>query len=80
MLRKNLTLKVRLLDGNTVVRKVRAPAGRRLTDKGVDQVLENIGAQIEGSFPGREFRLVPLRDGNFNFVEIPADRADQVEW
>lgn len=78
MLRKNLTLKVRLLDGSAVVRKVRAPAGKRITDKGVDQVLENIGAQIEEAFPGREFRLVPMRDGNFNFVEIAADRADQV--
>lgn len=72
MLRKNLTVKVRLLDGSTVVRKVRAPAHKQLTDKGVDQILETLGAQAEEAFPDKQFRLVPLRDGNFNFVEIKA--------
>ncbi len=75
--RKNLTVKVRFLDHSTVVRKLRAPAGKLLTDKGVDQVLEQLAGQIESEFPKQEFRLVPLRDGNFNFVEVAVDSAEE---
>jgi len=43
----------------------------RLTAKGVDALLDQEAARVEQFFPGLEFRLVPLRDGHFNFMEIP---------
>jgi hypothetical protein len=66
-----INFKVVRLDGTTATRRLRTPAHRRLTAKGVEWLLLQEADRMERFFPGLEFRLVPLRDGNFNFVEIP---------
>jgi hypothetical protein len=41
-----------------------------ITPEGVDGILQEEAAIVERFFPGAEFRLVSLRDGNFNFVQV----------
>jgi hypothetical protein len=68
---RNIKLCVIFLDGKRLRRTVHAAPGSRLTPDGVDMLLETEAERVEAFFPGREFRLVPLRDaGQFNFVEI----------
>lgn len=64
-----------LLDGERAKRRLKTPNGKRLTAAGIDALLEQEAERVEKWFPGREFRLVSLRDGNFNFVEIPKEAA-----
>lgn len=60
-----------LADGKKVRRIVKSPPFQMLTARGVDMVLEQEANRVGRFFPGKEFRLVPLRDGkSFNFVEI----------
>ena len=69
--RKNLTITTIFAGGSgRVVQRYRAPAGKGLTASGIDKLLEVRIEETDRFFPGREFRLVPLRDGNFNLVEI----------
>ena len=72
-LRANLTITAVLLSGKKLRRKLRTPPGRLLTPSDIEGTLKIEADRLEQFFPGREFRLVPLRDGNFNFVEIPKD-------
>jgi hypothetical protein len=72
-LRAHVTLTVILLDGERAVRRLRTPAGKWLTAEGTDALLDREAERVEKYFPGREFRLVPLRDGNFNFCEVKSE-------
>jgi hypothetical protein len=69
-LRKNFVVTVILLDGKKIRRRLRAQAGAFLNDKAIDAALKMESDALEKYFAGREFRLVQLRDGNFNFVEF----------
>jgi len=64
------------MDGKRFPKIVRAPAGRLISDKAIDSVLAEEATIIEKFFPGREFRLVPLASGAFNFVEMPKEEAE----
>jgi hypothetical protein len=72
-------IKVVLLDGQKVTRHLRTPKHRRLTSAGVDALLKQEADRVEQFFPGREFRLVPLRDCCFNFVEIKPELATETQ-
>lgn len=58
------------MNGKRATRKQTAPAGKLFADSGIEQLLKIEAYRLEQWFPGKEFRLVPLRDGNFNFVEL----------
>jgi len=73
---KTLLVSIFLLDGTKERKRVSAPAGKRWTDNGIDQILKNFATYCDRAFPGREFRLVPLRDGNFNFVEFEPEQCE----
>lgn len=75
-LRKNVRFMVILSDGKRFPKIVRAPAGRRISAKGIEAVLSEEASIVERFFPGREFRLVPLASGDFNFVEMPKEEAE----
>jgi hypothetical protein len=78
-LRKMITsvqITVALLDGQKIRRHLRTPPQNALTPDGVESVLQQEAARVEQFFPGREFRLVPLRGGrDFNFVEVEKDQV-----
>jgi hypothetical protein len=66
-----IEIKVVRLDGTKHVRRLRTQSHvRRLTSSQVDEVLHQEAERVEQYFPGAEFRLVPLRNGSFNFVEM----------
>jgi hypothetical protein len=67
--RKHVTVTCIPLVGRRASRRRIAPAGRFLTPEGVDGILAQEAEIIEKFFPGAEFRLVALSDGNFNFVQ-----------
>jgi hypothetical protein len=69
--RSRLTVTVVRLDGRRAVRNIRTPPNQFFTPAGVEEQLKFEADRVENYFPGLEFRLVPLRDGNFNFVEVP---------
>ena len=74
--RKNLRFTVILTDGKRFPKIVRAPAGKLISTKGIEAVLDDEATIVEKFFPGREFRLVPLASGDFNFVEMSAEEAE----
>ena len=74
--RKNLRFTVILIDGKRFPKIVRAPAGKLISAKGIEAVLADEATIVEKFFPGREFRLVPLASGDFNFVEMPKEEAE----
>lgn len=61
---------VRRLNGEVATRRLRTPKHMRLTEAGREMLLEQEVDRVKRFFPGLEFRLVSLRDGNFNFVEV----------
>lgn len=71
--RKAFLLRVHFLDGRTAERRYRAEAGAVLTPDNIDKLLDAESAELETTFPGREFRLVELTGGNFNIVEEKAE-------
>jgi len=75
-LRKNVRFSVILVDGRRFPKIVRAPAGRRMPEALVEAVLTREAELVEKHFPGREFRLVPLASGDFNFVEMGKEEAE----
>lgn len=42
----------------------------------MDAIVRQEADIIERHFPGREFRLVPLASGDFNFVEMSPEEAE----
>jgi hypothetical protein len=70
-----IDIKVILRNGERVTRHLRTPPHTRITEHGTDMLWKQEADRLQQFFPGREFRLVPLRDGNFNFVEIPPELA-----
>lgn len=74
--RKNVRFTVILMDGKRFPKIVRAPAGRLVSAQGIEAVLAQEATIIEKFFPGREFRLVPLASGDFNFIEMPKEEAE----
>jgi hypothetical protein len=74
-LRANLTVTAILLNGKRFTRRLRTPPKKYLKPEGVEAVLAEEASRVEQFFPDREFRLVPLRDGNFNFVEVAPQSA-----
>lgn len=81
--RSRLDITTILLNGERAVRHLRTPPNQFWSPNGIEHLLEQEAERVESFFPGREFRLVPLRDGNFNFVEvkleIPPHEAEGVE-
>jgi hypothetical protein len=80
-LRKHVVITCIPLVGRRGVRRRVAPAGQFITSAGVDGILSQEAEIIGRFFPGAEFRMVELRDGNFNFIQLtpaeipPADGA-----
>jgi hypothetical protein len=71
----NLCFTVRLANGEYFRRRMRTPPGMQLGPEGVEALLASEAKRVEQYFPGKEFRLVPLRNGDFNFVELEAAPA-----
>lgn len=68
----NVCFTVMLRDKTIIRRRLRTPPRKMFTAEGLEQLLADEAGRIEQFFPGREFRLVPLRGGkHFNFVEDP---------
>jgi hypothetical protein len=76
---RKVSFKVVMLTGETVTRRHAAPRGTRFTREGIDHLLTQEAARVEQYIPGHEFRLVPMRDGGFNFIEIPAEMVNAGE-
>jgi hypothetical protein len=73
-------IKVVLLDGQKVTRHLRTPKHyQRLTKAGIEQLLDIEADRLEQFFPGKEFRLVPLRGCAFNFVEIAPELTTETQ-
>jgi len=68
--RSRLEITTILCDGTRATRHLRTAPNQFLSPAGVETLLGQEADRVEQFFPGREFRLVPLRDGNFNFVEV----------
>jgi hypothetical protein len=68
--RTRLDITTILSDGKRITRHLRTAPDQFLPPAAVDILLKQEADRVEEYFPGREFRLVPLRDGNFNFVEV----------
>jgi hypothetical protein len=75
-LRKNLRFTVILLDSKRIERIARSAPGLLINERGIESALAQESARVEQFFPGREFRLVPLSNGSFNFVEISKVEAE----
>ena len=71
--RKHVVFHAILLDGTRIRHPWSAPPGRFLLPEGLEKLLEWEADRVEAFFPGLEFRLVPLRDGNFNLVEVEVE-------
>ncbi len=71
----NVCFTVRLANGESFRHRMRTPPGQALSAIGVEALLESEANRVEQYFPGKEFRLVPLRNGDFNFVEVEAELA-----
>ena len=67
--RKNVTFTLIRANGTKERRHYRAAPRTLFNDKAVDNMLEKQAALLEKLFPGIDFRLVPLADGNFNLIE-----------
>lgn len=66
-------LEVRVFDpGNATSACVslKAPRGRGFTEDNILGRLDHLEKQLEEKYPGREFRLVEIGGGRFNFVWI----------
>lgn len=74
--RTNVRFTVIFLDGKRLSRIVRTPPGKALLPAGVDKLLEQEAERLERFCPGREFRLVPLANGTFNFIEMSKEEAE----
>ncbi|MGH9780336.1 MAG: hypothetical protein ACRD33_00835 [Candidatus Acidiferrales bacterium] len=48
--------------------RFRAGNGHIFTEEGVASVLEHVGNHLEQKFPGQDFRMVEIGEGEFNFV------------
>jgi hypothetical protein len=77
--RTRLDVTVVRLDGKRVARCLHTPPGQFLSERGVNALLLQEAERVEQFFPGVEFRLVPLRGGKFNFVEIRSDVTPEAE-
>lgn len=77
-MKTNIRLKVILRDKKQVVKVVRTPPGKVFTASGIENVLRQEAELVEEFFPDREFRLVPLTGGQFNFVEIEKEKEAEV--
>lgn len=59
---------------------LRAKPGRYWTEEQVDQTLMDSATKLEDTFPEIDFRLVCLKDIEFNFVEIGKDDPDHIPY
>lgn len=75
MMRANIRLSVILRDKKRTSKIVRPPPGQVFTEKGIENMLRHEADLVEQFFPGREFRLVPLTGGQFNFVEVAPEQG-----
>lgn len=67
---KNVTLTTIFLDGARVAQTYRALPGQVLTEPGLGELLGARLVETARHFPGRKFRVVRLRDGNINLIEV----------
>lgn len=77
-MQKQIIFTLCYLNGKKQRERINTPSGHVWTAKGIENLLTAQCEYVTNAFPGREFRLVPLRDGNFNFVEIEPEGTDQV--
>ena len=68
-MRKQVVITMCFLNGKKERERIHAPRGKAFTKQGIENILNAQATYVEKAFPGREFSFVPLRDGNFNFVE-----------
>jgi hypothetical protein len=54
-----------------------APPRKKFNSTGIDALLEQCAGQIEQSFPGVEFRLVPVGPNRFNFIHQACDSPNE---
>jgi hypothetical protein len=71
-----MDLTVIRLNGTRFRRHLRTLPNQFLSPAG-EGWLKKEADRVEQFFPGLEFRLVPLRGGNFNFVEIKPELATE---
>lgn len=68
---KRIRVKLFLPGNQKFVRKTfAAKPGHRLTEDGLDQILEFAVDQVEKLFPGHEYSMVQVGPRDFNFVWI----------
>lgn len=67
---KSITLKVILIVGRQPrVTRLRAPSGNAFHEKGLQDILEQFARSLEREYPIKDFRMVEVGRGIFNFVE-----------
>ena len=67
------------LNGRRFQRHLRTQPNSFLSPELVNEALLQEATRVEEHFPGREFRLVPLVGGRFNFVEMKSDLTVKTE-
>jgi hypothetical protein len=80
---KKITFKV-FAPGNQKRKEIviRAPKGKKFTDEGIESLQHEMAARVEQSFPGHDYRFVPIGADAFNFVhedECNKCNADSLE-
>lgn len=73
---------VRIIPGGTLPEESRTfhKRGMIYNEKGVEEILDNVTAYIEGraEYQGTEFRMVEVGRGKFNFIGM--SRIEAGEW
>jgi hypothetical protein len=67
------------LNGRRFQRHLRTQPNVFMSPQQVDQALLQEASRVDEHFPGRQFRLVPLTGGRFNFVEMKSDLTAKTE-
>jgi hypothetical protein len=76
--RKQLTVTIVNARGIHTRLRYRAPSGRAFSAAGIDSLLASCEVDIRKHSPAAEFRLVALRDGNYNIIEIAPPASVEV--
>jgi hypothetical protein len=55
-------------NASSVVRYIRAPAGKQFSPSGIDNILESAVNHLDKNFPYDEFSMVQIGQAEYNFV------------
>ena len=51
---------------------IRTPKGKQFSQQGIERLQSEMASKVEESFPGHDYRFVPIGKTEFNFVHEDA--------